>query len=423
MKRAVARNVSLPVLLGLSMGLTLPAAGQVDSSRANSYFREAATLCAREGGRLWGVSLCGPMVFADAATGTIATNRPVPDAARPRALGYANTAVEWGGLRWATYIWQLLPVDDSHKRGRLMIHELFHRVQDQLGLMVSGGSNDHLDTLEGRYWLQLEWKALAASLQLSGPERVAALRDALAFRNIRHEAFPDTSPNERADEIREGLAQYTGTLAAVSSHDEAIASALAQLADAVEQPTFVRTFAYPSGVAYGLLLDAWAPGWTRQVTAASDLGNLLMASVGVQPEEDARGAAAKYGGVELRAVEEKREELRKIRVVALSRRFVEGPVLVLPRGRGASLVTTGATPIPGHGTIFLTYRVTGEWGSFETTTGVLVSEDGQTLTVPAPPSVAGRTFGGEGWTVTLEQGWSVHPGPRPGDYQIAREQP
>jgi hypothetical protein len=37
----------------------------VDQQRAEMYFREAKELCDRDNGRLWGVSLCGPMVFAD----------------------------------------------------------------------------------------------------------------------------------------------------------------------------------------------------------------------------------------------------------------------------------------------------------------------------------------------------------------------
>ena len=44
----------------------------VDQQRAEMYFREAKELCDRDNGRLWGVSLCGPMVFADARTRTIA---------------------------------------------------------------------------------------------------------------------------------------------------------------------------------------------------------------------------------------------------------------------------------------------------------------------------------------------------------------
>ena len=37
--------------------------------------------------RLWGVSLCGPMVIADMPTQTFATSQPAPEGVRPRLLG------------------------------------------------------------------------------------------------------------------------------------------------------------------------------------------------------------------------------------------------------------------------------------------------------------------------------------------------
>jgi hypothetical protein len=287
--------------------------------------------------------------------------------------------------------------------------------------MTPNGENDHLDTFEGRYWLQLEWRALAQALRLSGAERAAAVRDALAFRMARRTVFLRAADNERLEEIREGLAQYTGTVLSVADSAEAVASAVDQLADAEKQPTFVRTFAYPLGVGYGVLLDAWSPGWTHQVTAEDDLGALLMAAAGVQPAEDAAAAAVRYGGDDLRIAEEKRDVEQKARIVELRRRFVDGPVLSFPIASGAAFVTTGATPVSGHGTVFSSYRVTGEWGSFDTTSGVLVSEDGQTLTVPAPAKLDNVTLSGSGWTLTLAPGWTVRSGARVGDYEVVRE--
>ena len=81
----------------------VPAAAQVDQARAEQYFKEAQALCERDGGRLWGVSLCGPMVIADAATGTIATSQPAPAGDRPRMIGFVNAPVQWGGTTWAAY--------------------------------------------------------------------------------------------------------------------------------------------------------------------------------------------------------------------------------------------------------------------------------------------------------------------------------
>ena len=91
---------SCTVLLAyVVIGHPPPAVAQVDQQRAQEFFKEAQTLCQRDGGRLWGVSLCGPMVIADAATGTIATSQPPPAGDRPRALGYVNAPVQWGASR------------------------------------------------------------------------------------------------------------------------------------------------------------------------------------------------------------------------------------------------------------------------------------------------------------------------------------
>jgi hypothetical protein len=76
--------------------------------------------------------------------------------------------------------------------------------------------------------------------------------------------YPGTVESERAAEITEGLAQYTGTVLAADTTADAIASALDQLVEAETQDSFVRTFAYASGPAYGLLLDATSSGWTRR---------------------------------------------------------------------------------------------------------------------------------------------------------------
>jgi len=241
-----------------------------------------------------------------------------------------------------------------------------------------------------------------------------------SLRLIRHTRIPGSAENERPEEIREGLAQYTGTVLSASSTGEAAASAIEQLVHAEGEPTFVRTFAYSSGAAWGLLLDASMPGWQRRVDASSDLGRMLMAADSIQPAENAEAAASRYNAPALRTEEEKRDLEQKARVAELRRRFVDGPVLIVPGASGASFVTTGATPIPDAGTVFSSYRVSGEWGSFETTSGVLVRVDGRTLSVPAPARVDGPTITGDGWTLTLAQGWVARPGPRTGDYQVVR---
>src|SRR5262245_10867573 len=68
--------------LAAVMSVTLrcaPTRGQepaLDPALAAQYFSEATEVCTRDGGRLWGVSLCGPMLFADPVTRAVAANQP-----------------------------------------------------------------------------------------------------------------------------------------------------------------------------------------------------------------------------------------------------------------------------------------------------------------------------------------------------------
>ena len=152
----------------------------------------------------------------------------------------------------------------------------------------------------------------------------------------------------------------------------------------------------------------------------SDLGQMLMAALDVTPAANAIEASARYGGTELRAAEQARAEQRMARVRELRKRFVDGPVLLVPSGGGGVFNAVGATPIPGVGTVYFSrYTRQGEWGTLEATNGVLVRENG-TRQLPGPVHIEGANVTGDGWTLTVAPGWSLRSGPRPGDYQIIR---
>ena len=195
------------------LGATTAAETQVQPELAKRYFEEATKLCERDAGRLWGVSLCGPMVIFDPVTGTRATSQAEPEGPPPRFPGFADGPVSWGGLRWFAFPLYMLADTADDVRQQNMLHGLFHRIQPELGFMTSDGFNEHLDTLEGRVWMRLEWRALRRAIESSGSDRPEAIADALAFRRERRRLFPDAADNERRDEIREGLASYTGIAA------------------------------------------------------------------------------------------------------------------------------------------------------------------------------------------------------------------
>src|SRR5271163_1240792 len=142
----------------------------IPESQAQQYFQEAQTLCGRDHGQLWGVSLCGPIMFVDPqshyivasqadANGVLKANGAVFIGYLAKDQNVANTATEWSGVHWTQILWPL--PDDQRKRDTLIAHELFHRIQDQLKLPSGSGDNAQLDTVDGRYYLQLEWRALS----------------------------------------------------------------------------------------------------------------------------------------------------------------------------------------------------------------------------------------------------------------------
>ena len=404
------------------LGAATAAQAQVQPELAKRYFDEVTKLCERDAGRLWGVSLCGPMVIVDQTTGTRATSQPEPEGPTPRFSGFADGPVSWGGVRWFSIPLYMLSATDADVRQQVMIHGLFHRIQPELGLITEDGFNEHLDTLEGRVSLQLEWRALRRAVESSGNDRAEAIADALAFRRERRRLFPSAAENERREEIREGLPTYTGIAVWANSSADAHRAAASALSAGEMQPAFVGNFEAHSGPAYGVLLDDLLPGWRRQVRATSDLGDMLASATNRPPTANLAAAAARYDGATLRTAEEARDRAQQVRVAELRRRFVDGPVLTMPAVGSGTSDTTGSVGISGVGTVlFRNFTLSGQWGRLNANNGVLRSADGNTLSVPISGPLEGTSLQGDGWTVTVNPGWVVRPAARPGSFAIVRE--
>jgi hypothetical protein len=200
------RLIALIVALVFVPRGALATESSVDPQLASTYFHEASEICARDGGKLWGISLCGPMLFVAPATREVVADQADLEAGLtkngdvfvghlPTSTNIANTALDWAGVRWTMIIWPL-PTDKA-LRDQLMMHELFHRIQDKIALPTSNPSNAHLNTLEGRIWLELEWRALTRALATNEGNRRTAVEDALVFSAYRRSLFPDAANEER----------------------------------------------------------------------------------------------------------------------------------------------------------------------------------------------------------------------------------
>ena len=395
--------------------------------------REAEAICRGDNGALWGVSLRGPMLLVDPATRAVVANQPggknelkpegeVFVGSLPDQVNVANTAVDWAGTKW-TMIMLPLP-EEKYRRAALIAHEMWHRVQDEIGLPQSGAANDHLDTRDGRYWLQLEWRALAAALRATGSGRTDAVRDAGLFRTRRRQLFPEATKTEREMELNEGLAEYTGVKLS-GTPDPARFVVDAELREAPSQSTFVRSFAYATGPAYGLLLDDTGADWRETLRAAHrDLAALLLERARIQLPDNIEVAAAeraqKYGSVELAAREDQREQARADLAKSYRAKLVDGPVLVIPLLKMNMQFDPGnLMPLDSAGTVYPNIRIVDDWGILTVSKGgALLSRDFNRITVPAPKSRQAKLLEGDGWNLELKSGWIILPGERAGDFKV-----
>lgn len=432
---AVVARTFAALLACLAALAAAPAHAAPDHASAMFVFDEARTLCERDGGALWGESLCGPIMIVDPADRTVVANQADPGGVLverdgafvgtlpPEAM-LANTRVEWSGTAWTQLLWPV-PFEPALLRV-FLLHEMFHRVQPALGLARGEAGNRHLDTLDGRYLLQLEWRALARALMVDEPgARLGHVTDALAFRHARRDLFEGAAADETALEINEGLAEYTGVRLGLAGDEQRRAFAVYDLARFLDAPSFVRSFAYASGPAYGLLLDAVDPDWRGRLGTDADLGALLAAAHRIDPARlgDIAPRTRRYdanGG--LRTAEETRERARRERLSAWRATLVEGPVLVLPLAKpGFQFNPQTLAALDGVGTVYPTLRLTDAWGELVVTDGgaALVHADRTQATVALRPGGDGRS--GEGWTLTLAPGWALVPGERAGDATVARD--
>jgi hypothetical protein len=421
----------------LAVMTTVRCSGAIDPAVAAGYFKEVERLSRQDGGRLWGVPLGGPVFFVDPVTQEVVANQADKEGKLTRQgdvwvgklpdnLAPANTAIDWAGLRWTMVMWPLPEME--HSRGRLMMHECFHRTQDGIGLPGSNPNNGHLDDKEGRIWMRLEMRALAEALSRSGKERNEAIEDALAFR-ARREALCgiQTAASERELEMNEGLAEYTGLVLSGFGKPSWETRAALRLEQEQANATFARSFAYATGPAYGLLLDGYRIPWRKGLKPTTSLPILLGNAVRARPPSDVLTRAERYGGSRIIALETEQANRRAQKIAAFRKAYVDGPTLTLPVASqfSFSFDPNGVDSFPGVGQVFGSAKVSDEWGVLQVQSGgVLMKRPESKFTgvvLRAPANTEGSKITGEGWTLQLNAGWKLASGARSGDWIVVRE--
>jgi len=436
------KNFIISIVLALSIiptslhGRTLTQSSPIDTTLASQYFQEAQALCRRDNGELWRVSLCAPMLFVDRRTRSVVANQADKEGSLtkdgnvyvgqlPAKVNIANTATNWAGVKWTMLIFPL--PEDRNRRASLMAHEMWHRIQDDIGFPGSDGGNNHLDSRDGRIWLQLEWRALAAALTNRGKQRRQAITDALLFRAHRRTIFPNAATEERAMEMNEGLAEYTGVkLSGNSNLNQYVADT--NLKEGANKESFVRSFAYASGPVYGVLLDDTKVKWRKTLKKEDDLGNLLQRKLSIKLPQNIKQAAElrakSYDGDRLQASEIDRENNQQILLAGYRARLVDGAVLEIPLQKmNMQFNPNNLVPLDALGTVYPDIRIVDVWGILTVSKGGALRNPTFTkIYVSAPGSLSLSPVQGDGWTLELNAGWTITNGERKGDYIVKKSE-
>ncbi|MGA9752121.1 MAG: hypothetical protein WBS54_10050 [Acidobacteriota bacterium] len=422
---------------------------QMFLSNFRDLTREASSLYNKQGSALWGRPLPAIRWMAVERDDLILTEDPnLPGfrnrkglwvGPRPQSLAVATTATQFAGKMWAMILASDFPHQEAQALG-LLIREGWQSVEDGVlpSSLPQGEPTEVLDRPEGRLWLRLEVEALARGLDCTGEQRLEDFEAALTFRAERYQiAHPDERQWERALDAREGIAEYMAWK--LPPREDRTADLAATIRGRLDtSQSYVRSFAYMTGPAYGLLMDDLAKGWRQslllmpapdlqllaadQIMGAKALVSRALAGGDLTPrEKDALTSRADQLGVSfgIQGIK-KEEEARWARMSAerdaLQKRFTGGTTLrICPRDMRIVFDPNHQIAMGKLGTC---YTGAFSWqspdGSLTSDEAVLVTPDWHELWLPLGREVV--TPGsldhplhlvGKGWTLDLGPGWTL----------------
>lgn len=284
-----------------------------------AVFDQTQNLCSKDNGLLWGHSLDVPILFIDEENELIYSNKnssklnlkeqnniyigPLPD----------FITIKKGPQKIDKRNWVVIPLplpENKIEQQCIILHEAFHCLQPQIDLKPLPYNNKHIDEMEARVWLKLEWKALEFALQCDGEERKQAIIDAICFRKYRRALYSDCDGCENRFEIHEGMAEYTAQKIC-RSKSEFKSFLQSKLERLWKNKSYVDCFAYFTGPVYAFLLDETETNWRNQLGAKDDIAILVQSAYNISLPFDiymeAEERSVLYSGAKIMGEELDRE--------------------------------------------------------------------------------------------------------------------
>jgi hypothetical protein len=249
----------------------------------------------------------------------------------PKELILSNAPVKFGGTQFA-----MTPVPDEDNDYRIKtraIHSLFHRLQENEGVVISTFNINNMDEKEARLWIKLEWKALRKAINASGEEQQLAIRDALIFRGANRELYHKYANDENRFETYEGLATFTYTLLCTNSPEEFKSRLFENLDRIYLMESYARSYGVIHGALYATLLYNKGYDIKKLNKGNCDLGNAVKELYQVELPSICRDVAGSLAlNYDIEAInkeESKRDENIKESILSQANVFTQKPVVFL----------------------------------------------------------------------------------------------
>lgn len=388
-------------------------------SSAENYFSEIKELCEKDGGNLWGKSLYTAFLFVDPQTRDVVANEPdnqgileksgnVYIGKFPEDKIIANSTTTLGNKKYAMVMWQDFSSDKLF-RNSLFIHEIFHYQQPLLGLQSTKEyANNHLDEMNARIYLKLEWMALDRAINNQDKEKIEAIEDALIFRQLRRDTY-SAAKSENNLEIAEGIPEYTGITMASSSKSEIKKLLKNALEEQINSDSFVRSFAYYSGPAYGVLLDEVNDNWRKKLKPNSDLGNLLKENYKIEIQSNTFDTRKeKYNYQEIYEFEQKKKQKKDKLIKKYEEKFTNNAIVKIKvNSPSIGFNPKNLIPLKDLGTVYPNIVITDSFGTLTVKRGGCLFNWKTAIVSAKNISIKKEKISGDGWTIKLNKGYSI----------------
>jgi len=402
---------------------------------AANYFNEIKFETKRHQ-QLWATDLYGPILlvnpntrqlfsnFPDSA-GTLKQSGEIYSGILANEINIANTAINWNGRRWAM-IMLPLPIN-KQDRINLLAHELFHARQPELGFKLFNAENNHLDQKYGRIYLRLELEALKKSLQTANQiEQRTHLTNALTFRKYRYSLYLGADSTENVLELNEGIAEYTGLIISGRNIKQSTEHFMQSINAFMNNPTFVRSFAYQTIPVYGYALTHIKKDWVREITINTNLTDYFIRAFEISLPDDLKKTTDvilnQYNVEIIESEEQAREEKTKKQIAEYKSKFITQPHFELTfEQMSVSFDPRNIMPIEDKGTMYPNIRVTDNWGILTVENGALMSPNWDKISVTIPLQIDNVNIRGDGWTLEIKDGYAVTKEESSGNYRLTKK--